>query len=135
MPCSPAARSTATSGRRSGAASSGVEWRPPRVRFAPMKFALAGYGSRGDTEPLAAVGRELLRRGHDVGMAVAPNMLGLTESAGLAAVPFGPEPPRPGDSDFVLDNGIQNPINLMAEVVGHIAQAWAQWGTALTELA
>ncbi|WP_156764584.1 glycosyltransferase, partial [Mycobacterium sp. E3247] len=36
------------------------------------KFALAGYGTRGDIEPLAAVGRELLRRGHDVAMAVPP---------------------------------------------------------------
>ena len=56
-----------------------------------MKVVLAAYGSRGDTEPFAAVGRELLRRGHDVCMAVAPSMVGLVELAGLAAVPFGPE--------------------------------------------
>ncbi|MGO9286502.1 glycosyltransferase, partial [Mycobacterium sp.] len=37
-----------------------------------MKFVLASYGSRGDIEPCAAVGRELLRRGHDVRMAVPP---------------------------------------------------------------
>ena len=56
-----------------------------------MKFVLAGYGSRGDVEPCAAVGRELLRRGHDVRMAVPPNMLGFIESAGLAAVAYGPD--------------------------------------------
>jgi vancomycin aglycone glucosyltransferase len=56
-----------------------------------MKVVVAAYGSRGDTEPFAAVGRELLRRGHDVCMAVAPPMVGLVELAGLAAVPFGPE--------------------------------------------
>jgi vancomycin aglycone glucosyltransferase len=56
-----------------------------------MKFVVAGYESRGDVEPCVAVGRELLRRGHDVRMAVPPNMLGLIESAGLAAVPFGPD--------------------------------------------
>ena len=56
-----------------------------------MKVVLAGYGTRGDTEPFAAVGRELLRRGHDVCMAVAPEMVGFVELAGLAAVPFGPE--------------------------------------------
>ena len=51
-----------------------------------MKFVLAAYGSRGDVEPCAVVGRELLRRGHDVKMAVPPNMLGLVESAGLTPV-------------------------------------------------
>ena len=50
-----------------------------------MKVALAGYGSRGDVEPLAAVGQELLRRGHEVRTAVPPNMLEFVESAGLTA--------------------------------------------------
>jgi UDP:flavonoid glycosyltransferase YjiC (YdhE family) len=54
-----------------------------------MKFALACHGSRGDVEPSAAVGRELLRRGHEVRMAVPPNLVGFAESAGLAAVPYG----------------------------------------------
>ena len=35
-----------------------------------MKFALASYGTRGDIEPSAAVGRELLRRGRKVLLAV-----------------------------------------------------------------
>ena len=65
-----------------------------------MKVALAGYGSRGDVEPLAAMGRELLRRGHEVCMAVPPNMFGFVESAGLTAVAFGSAPPQPGDEDF-----------------------------------
>jgi vancomycin aglycone glucosyltransferase len=47
-----------------------------------MKFVVAGYGSRGDVEPCAAAALELLRRGHDVRMAVPPNMLGFIESAG-----------------------------------------------------
>lgn len=54
-----------------------------------MKFALASYGSRGDVEPFAAVGRELRRRGHDVCMAAPPHMLGIVESAGLAPVAYG----------------------------------------------
>ena len=56
-----------------------------------MKVVLAGYGSRGDVEPCVAVGRELLRRGHDVHMAVPPNMIGFVESAGLVAVTYGPD--------------------------------------------
>ena len=56
-----------------------------------MKFVLAGHGTRGDVEPCAAVGRELLRRGHEVRMAVPPDLVGFAESAGLAAVAYGPE--------------------------------------------
>ena len=40
-----------------------------------MKFVLAFYGTRGDVEPGVAVGRELLRRGHDVRMAVSPDLV------------------------------------------------------------
>ena len=50
-----------------------------------MKFVLAGYGTRGDVEPCIAVGRELLRRGHEVRMAVPPNLLGVVESADIEA--------------------------------------------------
>ena len=54
-----------------------------------MKFALACWGSRGDVEPPAAVGRELRRRGHDVCIAVPPFLVGLAEAAGLSAVAWG----------------------------------------------
>ncbi|OBG17990.1 glycosyl transferase family 1 [Mycolicibacterium celeriflavum] len=56
-----------------------------------MKFVLACYGTRGDVEPCAAVGRELLRRGHEVRLAVAPDLVGFAESAGLPAVAYGPD--------------------------------------------
>ena len=56
-----------------------------------MKFVLALYGTRGDVEPAAAVGRELQRRGHDVRMAVAPDLIGFVESVGLPAVSYGPD--------------------------------------------
>jgi UDP:flavonoid glycosyltransferase YjiC (YdhE family) len=54
-----------------------------------MKFVLASYGTRGDIEPSIVVGRELQRRGHDVRMAVPPDLIGFTEAAGLAAVAYG----------------------------------------------
>ena len=54
-----------------------------------MKFVLASYGGRGDIEPAIVVGRELARRGHDVFMAVPPNLVGFTEDAGLTAVAYG----------------------------------------------
>jgi UDP:flavonoid glycosyltransferase YjiC (YdhE family) len=54
-----------------------------------MKFVLASYGGRGDVEPAVVVGRELLRRGHEVRMAVPPNLVGFAEAAGLPAVACG----------------------------------------------
>ncbi|OYN80738.1 glycosyltransferase [Mycolicibacterium sphagni] len=57
-----------------------------------MKFAVSIHGTRGDVEPCAAVALELQRRGHDVHMAVPPNLVGFVESAGLATtVGYGPD--------------------------------------------
>jgi UDP:flavonoid glycosyltransferase YjiC (YdhE family) len=53
-----------------------------------MKFVLSSYGTRGEVEPCVAVGRELVRRGHDVCMAVPPDLVGFVESAGLAAAGY-----------------------------------------------
>jgi hypothetical protein len=36
------------------------------ARISAMEFMLTGHGTRGDIEPCAAVGRELLRKGHEV---------------------------------------------------------------------
>ena len=55
-----------------------------------MKIVVAAYGTRGDVEPSVAVGRELLRRGHEVRMAVPPDLVDLVESVGLEPVPYGP---------------------------------------------
>ncbi|OMC09430.1 glycosyltransferase [Mycobacterium sp. SP-6446] len=116
-----------------------------------MKIVLAAYGSRGDVEPFAAVGREMLRRGHDVCMAVPPNMVGFVESAGLAGIAYGPQPaafqsdslkwffggcpPGPGVGDLDRDMNNRNPLGAMVEVMEHVARAWADWGEALTTLA
>jgi UDP:flavonoid glycosyltransferase YjiC (YdhE family) len=54
-----------------------------------MKIVLANWGSRGEVEPCAALGRELIRRGHDVCLAVPPDLVGFAEAAGLAAVAYG----------------------------------------------
>ncbi|MEZ0353293.1 glycosyltransferase [Mycobacterium sp. pR1184] len=54
-----------------------------------MKFVLANYGTRGDVEPSLVIARELQRRGHDVQMAVAPDLMGFVETAGLPAVSYG----------------------------------------------
>ncbi|MBB3606931.1 UDP:flavonoid glycosyltransferase YjiC (YdhE family) [Mycolicibacterium sp. BK556] len=56
-----------------------------------MKVVLACHGVRGDVEPCVVIGRELQRRGHDVAIAVPPNVVAFAESAGLTAVSWGDE--------------------------------------------
>lgn len=56
-----------------------------------MRVVLASYGSRGDVEPCVAIGVELVRRGHDVCIAVPPDLVSFATSAGLDTVPYGPE--------------------------------------------
>jgi vancomycin aglycone glucosyltransferase len=104
-----------------------------------MKFVVAGYGGRGDVQPCVAVGRELHRRGHDVRMAVPPNMLDLAESAGLVGVVYGPdsrEEMNPG-SDLVASiiPRMNNPFSVVPEVVEHATQVKLEKGATLTELA
>ncbi len=104
-----------------------------------MKFVVAGYGGRGDVEPCVAAGRELLRRGHDVQMAVPPNMLGFIESAGLAGVAFGPdsrEEMNPG-SDLVrtIMPKIKNPLSVVPDVIEHVTQVKLEKSATLRALA
>jgi vancomycin aglycone glucosyltransferase len=103
-----------------------------------MKFVVAGYGSRGDVEPCAAAALELLRRGHDVRIAVPPNMLGLVESAGLAGVAYGEDlEALLHDEHFVRDFSqiIQNPIGGLPEFLEHLTRVWAEKSATLTALA
>jgi UDP:flavonoid glycosyltransferase YjiC (YdhE family) len=107
-----------------------------------MKFVLASWGSRGDVEPCAAVGCELLRRGHEVRMAVPPDLVGFVESAGLAAVAYGLDMPAILE---VLRNfwaclfrnpwRIRNLIRLWREAREPITRCRAELSTTLTSLA
>ncbi|MEE6176634.1 glycosyltransferase [Mycobacterium sp. 050134] len=56
-----------------------------------MRLVMANWGRRGDIEPCVAVGRELLRRGHEVQIAVPPDLVAFAESAGLKTVACGPD--------------------------------------------
>jgi UDP:flavonoid glycosyltransferase YjiC (YdhE family) len=107
-----------------------------------MKFVLACYGSRGDVEPCVAVGRELLRRGHDVRMAVPPDLIGFAESAGPAAVAYGPDVQPILDAHrkfwtYFFRNfwRIQDLIRLRREVADPVIQCWGEIRTTLTSLA
>jgi UDP:flavonoid glycosyltransferase YjiC (YdhE family) len=107
-----------------------------------MKFVLASYGSRGDIEPSAAVGRELLRRGHEVCMAVPPDLVGFAESAGLAAVGYGLDTQALQDIHrnfwtcfFRNFWRIQELIRLELESRKLFSQCWVEMSTTLTSLA
>jgi UDP:flavonoid glycosyltransferase YjiC (YdhE family) len=101
-----------------------------------MKFVLAGYGSRGDVEPCAVLGRELLRRGHGVRIGVPPNMFGLVESAGLTAVSYGPDSQQQLNTaaEYFVGN-MKNPYGALPEVAERVTQVWLDKGTVLASLA
>lgn len=107
-----------------------------------MKFVLATWGSRGDIEPSLAIGRELLRRGHDVQMAVPPDLADFTSAAGPEAVAFGPP------SRAILDAHrnfwtcfFRNPwklrelITSRTEIAGPLLQGWQDMSATLMSMA
>jgi UDP:flavonoid glycosyltransferase YjiC (YdhE family) len=107
-----------------------------------MKFVLACCGMRGDVEPFAAVGRELLRRGHDVHMAVPPNLVGFAESVGLEAVGYGLDWSviMEVSNNFwsnVFRNSwrIQNQVRFVRETWELAAGCWGEMSSTLTSLA
>jgi UDP:flavonoid glycosyltransferase YjiC (YdhE family) len=103
-----------------------------------VKFVLAAHGTRGDVEPCAAVGVELQRRGHEVRMAVPPDLVGFVELAGLFAASYGPDSRE--QMVAVADlahNGfrLQNSINLVRASKELCVKGWAEMGRTLTSLA
>ncbi|HEX5255777.1 MAG TPA: glycosyltransferase, partial [Mycobacterium sp.] len=103
-----------------------------------MKIVLAAHGTRGDVEPCAAVGLELLHRGHEVRMAAPPNLLGFVEAAGLSAVGYGPDSQEQVSAvaDFVHQAfRPQNPINFARSGRELFVDGWAQMSRTLASLA
>jgi len=103
-----------------------------------MKYVLAAHGTRGDVEPCAAVGVELQRRGHDVRLAVPPNLVGFVESAGLSAVAYGPDTREQvvAVADYTHKAfTVQNPLNLLRDGRELFVEGWAEMSRTLTELA
>src|ERR1700756_659300 len=94
-----------------------------------MKVVVVGHGGRGDVEPCVAAGRELVRRGHDVLVAVPPNMLEFVESAGLDAVAYGAdsrEDVKPA-AELVRDFDTQfhSRVGVLTAVVEHVTKVKA----------
>lgn len=107
-----------------------------------MKFVLAFYGTRGDVEPGIAAGRELVRRGHDVWMAVPPDLISSVEDVGIPAVAYGPatgawlEDTRDFWAYFFRNFWrVRAVARFLRESREPGLAAWAQMSTELTELA
>jgi UDP:flavonoid glycosyltransferase YjiC (YdhE family) len=106
-----------------------------------MRFAVTSYGTRGDIEPCVAVARELVRRGHEVRMAVPPDLVDFVESAGLSTSAFGLEVHAQVDGyrDFwaylpVNFWRVRNVISMWREMWQGLLERWEDISKTLTPL-
>lgn len=102
-----------------------------------MKFAIAVHGTRGDVEPAAALALELQRRGHQVSIAVPPNLVGFVESAGLfPAIGYGPDSQKQVESEVFREWWkLRNPIAALRQARAYVVEGWAGMGETLAEVA
>lgn len=110
-----------------------------------MKLVLASYGTRGDVEPCVAVGCELQRRGHDVRLAVLPDLVAFSEAAGLETVPYGPDTAVWADAhrdfwvrffgNFWKIPELMKLMREMREIGESVVRFWEDITTTLTSLA
>jgi vancomycin aglycone glucosyltransferase len=102
----------------------------------PVKFVLAAYGSRGDTEPCIAVAGELLRRGHDVRIAVTvpPDLRAYVDSAGLVTESYGRDwQELLEDEDFT--RMLQDPMSAIPQAVEYVSKVVTEKTATLVSLA
>ncbi len=100
-----------------------------------MKVVLAAYGSRGDIEPCAALGRELMRRGHDVTMAVPPDMRSFVEAAGLVTAAYGRDTRERMNAAANFVRQVDNPLGALPQLMEDLIQVAMEKNTALVSLA
>jgi UDP:flavonoid glycosyltransferase YjiC (YdhE family) len=106
-----------------------------------MKLVLASWGSRGEVEPCAAVARELLSRGHDVRLAVPPDLVGYASSAVPETVAFGSDLHAMMDAYRDFWTGffrapwkVRELNRLLHEMWEPLQQSWAEMSATLTSL-
>lgn len=101
-----------------------------------MRFAVAVHGTRGDVEPCAAAARELRRRGHDVSLAVPPNLTAFADAAGLSpSAAYGVDSAEQMEADvFRKWWKPRNPVTVIKEAREYVVAGWAEMSTTLVEL-
>ncbi|MEX0579922.1 MAG: glycosyltransferase [Mycobacterium sp.] len=103
-----------------------------------MKYAIAVHGTRGDVEPATAVALELLRRGHEVRMAVPPNLVAFAESAGIPppVLPYGTDSQLQLEADGFRDWWkLRNPLTVVEKARELMIGDWPQMGETLAAMA
>ncbi|MGV9800272.1 glycosyltransferase [Mycobacterium sp. NPDC003449] len=107
-----------------------------------MRFAMASYGTRGDIEPAVAVGRELQVRGHDVRMAVPPDLIGFAEGARLTTLAYGQQiaPQLDDYRDLWMSWSrrfwrVHDLAKLCRDAVNVVIDQWADMGKTLVSVA
>ncbi|GAY17450.1 glycosyltransferase [Mycobacterium sp. shizuoka-1] len=102
-----------------------------------MKFAIAVHGTRGDVEPCAAVALELISRGHDVAMAVPPNLVSFVQACGITpAQPYGVDSQKQLEASIFRKSwGLRSPRREWHELADYLSQGWAEMSGTLLGLA
>ena len=103
-----------------------------------MKYAIAVHGTRGDVEPAAAIALELLRRGHEVRMAVPPNLVAFAESVGIPSpvLPYGTDSQLQLEADGFRDWWkLRNPLTVVEKTRELMIGDWPQMGETLAAVA
>jgi UDP:flavonoid glycosyltransferase YjiC (YdhE family) len=88
-----------------------------------VRIALLAYGTRGDVQPLVALGHALQARGHDVVVGAPTNHRGFIERAGLRAGVIA------GDSDELLDSDEGRAVLARGDFVTFLKMARAGFRT------
>ena len=100
-----------------------------------MKFAFALMGSRGDVQPALPVALELRRRGHDVAVGVAPNLIPLAQRLGLCPRPVGLDSRALLSSDTVRQHkSSRNPRTWVRAHQAMATYGWTEFRTGVTDL-
>lgn len=101
-----------------------------------LKVVVAVHGSRGDVEPCLAAAIELRRRGHEVQMAVPPNLIDFAKASGfITVVAYGPDSQQQMQSEFFQGwRQIRNPFVLLREARQYLMQGWQEMGNVLYNL-
>jgi len=101
-----------------------------------MKIVVAVHGTRGDVEPCLAVAIELRRRGHEVSMAVPPNLIDFATTSGFAmVVAYGPDSQQQIESEFFRRwRHPRHPLIWLREARHYLMQGWQEMGEVLYNL-
>lgn len=83
-----------------------------------MRVAILAYGSRGDIQPMVALGDELRRRGHSVVLTVNENLAEWVGRAGLDVVPTKPDMSAFLGSDEAKDNMARGKVLTFLKALG-----------------